>query len=189
MAVGGPINNSLVYFTQGSRPSSLLLDDHLLGPKLPLLGNSERRPSSHEDRKPKRLGQMLSGKTLMQEKRSSLTEQVKSTSYSRRGMEARASPHNNSTLQEAQGRKMLRQHRPSRKQGFAAELDEAHRAWVPWNTGAKAHTKNREGEVGEDFRAHRELEPRERSPSLHHSRASGMLQKNKHQRWYRKGQN
>lgn len=124
----------------------------------------------------------------MQQKQSSLTEQVKSTSYSRRGMVARVSPHKNSPLQEAQGRKMLRQHRPSRKQGFAAELDEAH-GLVPWNADAKVHTKNREGEVREDFRVQGELEPRERSPSLHHSRASGMLYKNKHERWYRKGRN
>lgn len=175
---------------QGSSLGSFILDDDLSGPKLPLRGNNERKPSScKKQRKPQRVGQMLSAKTLMQQKQSSLTEQAKSVSYCGREMTPRVSPAKNSTPQEAQGRKMLgcypcqlRWHLPSRKQGFSTELDETHRARVPWKLDAKACTNSRErggqgefGGTGRAVGATGELELREGSQSLHHSGTSGIV--------------
>lgn len=54
---------------QGSNVGSLLLDDDFLGPKLPLLGNKETRPSRYEDKEvPRDWNRCFTDQCLMQQK-------------------------------------------------------------------------------------------------------------------------
>lgn len=122
-------------------------------------------------------------------KQSSLTEQAKSVSYYGREMAPRVSPAKNSIPQEAQGRKMLAcdplpvDMAPTIKEaGLLYRAGRNPQGLVSMETRCQSVTNSRErggqgefGGTGRAVGATGELELREGSQSLHHSRTSGML--------------
>lgn len=118
----------------------------------------------------------------MQQKQSSLTGQAKSLGHYERGVAGRVSPHENSTPKEAQGGRMLglcslpAETAPAIKEaGLPCREGRSPQGLgpipLPHRRGKVSKTL---GGTGVGVGATGEVEPRERSHSLHDSRASGM---------------